>query len=424
MPDVVVPRPRDLEHRAARTTVTVTGPDGRPLADTEVVVAQRRHELVLGNIGFDFLALANGETDGPRPAFGGAHGDFEHLADLWLDLFNTATLPFYWRGFEPEEGHPDTARLRRTAEWFRERGVVVKGHPLVWHTQAPKWLLAYSDDEVEALLRARVTREAGGFAGLVDMWDAINEVVIMPVFTAEENAVTRLAQRVGRVGMVKLAFDTARAANPAATLLINDFDLGPQYERLIEDCLAAGVRLDAIGIQSHMHQGYWGEEKTGRILERYARFGLPLHWTETTLVSGHVMPPEIEDLNDYQVESWPSTPQGEARQADELVRHYRTLVAHPAVQAITYWGLTDDGAWLNAPAGLVRADGTPKPAYDELLALVKGAWWLAPTTVRTDGAGRFTLDAFRGDYTVTAGGSAAPVTLAAGAAAAEARLPA
>ena len=29
------------------------------------------------------------------------------------------------------------------------------------------------------------------------------------------------------------------------------------------------------------------------------------------------MPPEIVDLNDYQVESWPSTPEGEARQADE-----------------------------------------------------------------------------------------------------------
>ena len=40
------------------------------------------------------------------------------------------------------------------------------------------------------------------------------------------------------------------------------------------------------------------------------------------------MPPEIEDLNDYQVESWPSTPEGEQRQADEIVRNYRTLVSH------------------------------------------------------------------------------------------------
>ena len=95
------------------------------------------------------------------------------------------------------------------------------------------------------------------------------------------------------------------------------------------------------------------------------------------------MPAHIEDLNDHQVASWPSTPEGEARQADEIERHYRTLVGHPAVQAATYWGITDDGAWLGAPAGLVRADGTPKPAYDALRRLVKDEWWLAPTTLRT-----------------------------------------
>ncbi len=414
MPDVVVPRPTGLDHRTARTAVTVTGPDGRPLAGTEVTVAQRRHAFTFGNIGFDFVALANDEHDGPQNVFGGARDNLEQLAELWLDVFNTATLPFYWRGFEPERGPPDTARLLTTARWFRDRGVAVKGHPLVWHTLAPQWLLPLSDDEVAATARARVTREVSDFAGVIDTWDAINEVVILPVFTAEENAITRLAQRDGRIALVKLAFETARAANPGVTLLLNDFDLSERYERLVEEVLAAGVRIDALGLQSHMHQGYWGEEKTGRILERFARFGLPLHWTETTLLSGDLMPPEIDDLNDFQVRSWPSTPEGEARQADELVRHYRALVGHPAVQAITYWGITDDGAWLGAPAGPVRADGTPKPAYDELRRLVKDEWWLPATTVRTDEAGRFTLDAFLGDYTVTAAGSETTVTLAAG----------
>jgi GH35 family endo-1,4-beta-xylanase len=410
MPDVVVHRPADLAHRTTRATVTVIGPDGRPVADTAVVVAQRRHAFTFGNIGFDLVALANGEPDASGD-FAGAHGNLEHLAQLWLDVFNTATLPFYWRRFERERGRPDTARLLRAARWFRERGVALKGHPLVWHTLAPRWLMPLSDDEVEAAARARVTREVTDFAGLVDTWDAINEAVIMPVFTAEENAITRLARRRGRVGMVRLAFETARAANPGATLLLNDFDLSPRYEALIEEILAAGIRIDALGLQSHMHQGYWGEERTQRILERFARFGLPLHWTETTLVSGHLMPPQIEDLNDYQPPSWPSTAEGEARQADEIVRHYRTLVGHPAVQAITYWGITDDGSWLGAPAGLVRTDGTPKPAYDELRRLVKDEWWLAPTTVRTDDDGAFTLDAWLGDYTVAAGSASAGLSL-------------
>jgi GH35 family endo-1,4-beta-xylanase len=302
----------------------------------------------------------------------------------------------------------------QAARWFRERGVPVKGHPLAWHTLAPAWLDALSEEEVEHAVRERITREVTDFAGVIDTWDAINEVVIMPVFEKEQNGLTRLAQRDGRVAMVRLAFETARAANPDAVLLLNDFDMSPAYERLVEDCLDAGIRIDALGLQSHMHQGYWGEEKMLAVLDRFARFGLPLHLTETTLLSGDLMPPEIEDLNDYQVPSWPSTPAGEERQADELTRHYRTLFGHPAVEAAVYWGITDDGAWLGAPAGLVRADATPKPAYEALHGLVKGEWWLPETVVRTDAEGRFVLDAFRGDYAVAAGGATATVTLGSG----------
>jgi hypothetical protein len=116
------------------------------------------------------------------------------------------------------------------------------------------------------------------------------------------------------------------------------------------------------------------------------------------------MPAGIVDLNDYQVGDWPSTPEGEVRQADELERHYRSLLSHPAVEAITYWGITDAGAWLGAPIGLVRADGTPKPSYEALRALVKGAWWLPPTTAVTDENGSITVTGFAGDYELTAAG--------------------
>ena len=186
------------------------------------------------------------------------------------------------------------------------------------------------------------------------------------------------------------------------TLVLNDFDLSSAYECLIEGVLEAGIRIDAIGLQTHMHQGYRGEEWTLEMLDRFARYGLPLQLTETSLVSGDLMPPDIVDLNDYRIADWPTTPDGEARQADEVVRHYRTLVGHPAVQAITYWGLTDSGAWLGAPVGLVRRDGTTKPAYEALRDLIRGAWWLGPTTMRTDEAGRIRVRGFLGDYAVAA----------------------
>ncbi len=270
----------------------------------------------------------------------------------------------------------------------------------MWHTVQPRWLLDHDLAETERLQRERIRREVADFRGLVDTWDAINEVVIMPVFTAEDNGITRLARANGRFHAIRLAFEEARATNPDVTLLINDFDLSTAYECLIEGLLEAGVRIDAIGLQTHMHQGYRGEDEVLGIVDRFARYGLPLHFTETSLVSGQLMPPEIVDLNDYVVDSWPSTPDGEARQADELVRHYRSLVSHPAVAAITYWGITDRDAWLGAPIGLVRADGTPKPSCTALHELIKNEWWLPPTQVRTDEAGRVRVRGFLGDYTV------------------------
>lgn len=393
------PRPDPaLAHRTASTLVEVRDADGHPLAETDVVVEQVDHEFGFGCIGFELLppSPAASEEDPVSDA------EREVMAAQWFELFNTATLPFYWGQHEPEEGAPQTDRLRRGAQWFAGRGVRLKGHPLAWHTLAPPWLRGRDLEEVERLLRVRITREVTAFTGLIDTWDAINEVVIMPVFTAEDNAITPLARRLGRIGITRLAFETARAANPSATLLLNDFDMSTAYDTLVEGVLEAGVQVDALGLQSHMHQGWWGEEKTLEVLERFSRYGLPLHLTETTLVSGDLMPAHVEDLNDHVVEpgGWPSTPEGEARQAEELERHYRTVLSHPSVESITWWGLWDRFAWLHAPAGLVRPDGTPKPAYDTLRRLVRQEWWLSPTTVRTDGDGRLPLTGWLGRYAV------------------------
>ncbi|WP_051760488.1 endo-1,4-beta-xylanase [Herbidospora cretacea] len=375
-------------HRVADALVTVTA-DQTPVAGQDVLVRQTDHEFLFGCTGF--------ERDIP-------------LADHWFGLFNFATLPFYWAQFEGEMGNPQTEKLMGMASFFKDRGVPVKGHPLAWHTLAPDWLLDLNNGEIAAAQVARITREVTDFAGVIDMWDVINEVVIMPIFDKYDNGITHLCRDIGRIPMIRMVFDAARHANPGATLLLNDFDMSAAYECLIEGVLEAGVRIDALGLQSHMHQGYWGEERTLETLDRFSRYGLPIHFTETTIVSGHLMPPEIVDLNDYQIDEWPSTPEGEERQADEIVRHYRTLVGHPAVRAITYWGI-QDGEWLGAPGGFLRADGSPKPSYHALRNLVRGEWWLPETTMRTDEEGRIPLKGFRGTYTIEHKGRTGTVTL-------------
>ena len=317
--------------------------------------------MLYGCGGFDMIPYTNGGENDPF---------LKERAEKWLALFDYATLPFYWGRYEPTEGEPAFESLYRAASFLKDHGVKVKGHPLCWHTVCADWLMKYDDSTILDKQLKRIDREVSAFKGVIDIWDVINEVVIMPVFDKYDNAVTRICKRYGRVPLVKEVFAAAKAANPDAVLLINDFNLSEDYASLIDSCLEAGVPISAIGLQTHQHQGYMGQEKLEEILRRFERFGLPLHFTENTLVSGHLMPGDIIDLNDYQIPSWPGTKEGEERQTRQMEEMYRILSAHPLVSAVTNWDFAD-GGWLGAPSGLIRKDNSSKPAYDMLMKLKK-----------------------------------------------------
>lgn len=387
----------DIEkNRMNDITLTVLKPDGTPLANQEVTIEQTNHQFLFGTAAFDLVPLTSGDYVGE------AKEQAEGRAEKITALFNAATLPFYWARFEPQRGKPLTEKVKNAARWCLDHNMVTKGHPLCWHTLTADWLLEMSNEEILQEQTTRIKRDMSDFHGLIDMWDVINEAIIMPVFDKYDNGVTRLCKELGRIKTIKIMFDTARETNLTATLLINDFDVSSAYDILVEGCLEAGIRFDVIGIQSHMHQGWWGVEKTLKVLENFERFNLPIHFTEMTLVSGHLMPPEIIDLNDYQVTDWPTTPEGEERQAEQALHHYKTLFAHPLVEGITWWD-SSDGGWLNAPAGLLRKDGSVKPAYEELTKLIKDEWWMPPTKLNTNEMGQVNLNCFFGEYKLTHG---------------------
>ena len=374
-------------HRIGEAVVRVVDKAGNPVADKELVLNQKSHQFLFGSGAFDFL-----EYEGKK-------GDPERL-EKWLALLNYGTLPFYWGRYEPKEGYPEFESCMEAAKILRSNNVTIKGHPLCWHTVCADWLMEYPDEVILDKQLARINREVTAFRGVIDIWDVINEVVIMPVFDKYDNAVTRLCKRYGQVGLVKEVFAAAKAANPDGTFLINDFNTSPKYEELIEKCLDAGVEFSAIGIQSHQHQGYWGKEKLYDVLKRFSRFGIPIHFTENTLVSGTLIPEYIEDLNDWQVTEWPTTPEGESRQAEQWEEMYRILFADPNVKAITGWDFAD-GAWLNAPSGLVTTDNRSKPAYDKLLSLVKGEWWTKDETIHTNSEGIVSVKGTKGAYEIS-----------------------
>lgn len=386
----------ELAHRMASKTIKLVDAAGNPVSGKEVAIHQTNHQFLFGCGIFDAIEVANQNVPADRLAF------LEQKLDLFLDVFNFATLPFYWGMFEPEKGKPRTKELQVAAKWLKERNIAVKGHPLCWHTATVPWLLDLTNEEILKAQFARIERDVADFKGLIDMWDVINEVVIMPIFDKYDNGITRISKDLGRVGIIKEMFAKTREMNPGATLLLNDFNTSINYEILIDGCLNAGISIDAIGIQSHQHQGYWGREKLEEVLERFSHFGLPIHFTENTLTSGHTMPADIEDLNDYRIPDWPSTPEFEERQAREVEEMYSILFKHPLVEGITAWNFSDEGAWLGAPAGLVRKDNTPKPAYELLKRLIKDEW-STHVTETTDDAGTVSFDGFLGDYELVCG---------------------
>ena len=373
---------RIRKHRTAETTLTVTDGDGNPLSNTEATVTMRRHKFLFGCNVYRWGGLKDKKLENA-------------YRRRFAELLNFATLPFYWGGYERRRGKPDEARLRAMAEWCRRQGIRTKGHPLVWHEVPARWHEDLPLGELRRLQLARVEREIKAFAGLIDTWDVVNEAIVMP---ERPEPVGRLCKEMGNVKLIAAAFEVARKTHPKATLLLNDYIHDERFVQLIRRCLDAKVSLDVVGIQSHMHGGYMGPRKVWEACERFAQFGKPLHWTEATILSGRLKTWKRFD----RVADWGSTPAGEKRQAAQAAEFYRVLFSHPSVEAITWWDFSDNGSWQSAPAGLVRTDMTPKPAYHELMKLIKGDWWTGPLTLTTDAAGRTEFRGFLGDYELRA----------------------
>jgi GH35 family endo-1,4-beta-xylanase len=294
--------------------------------------------------------------------------------------------------------------------------VTAKGHPLIW-TIEPEWASAHfappegewasegRTTYAEALLYERVRREVAAFKGQIDVWDVINEVVNGPnqARSRGANCVLQLYERYGQHELIRRSFEIARQANPNAKLLINEHRRFAGYDELLDRALDDGVSIDAIGLQSHMLHRYWGIEELSDVCERFAKYGLPIHFTEISIPSGI----DLLDVQNHLVSAeelavarWQESPEHEALQAERAVEWYTTLFSHPSVEAITWWDLTDGDAAQGAPRGLLRADNSKKPAYHALRDLIKGTWWTDRIQARTDAQGRVRLSGYLGDYAV------------------------
>lgn len=389
---------RIQEHRTAEVVVRVLDAEGKPLpADTEVRIEQTNHAFLFGCNIFSLDRFKTAEEN-------------EAYATHFAELLNFATLPFYWWAYEPEPDRPGHDRIVHLAQWCKEHNVQVKGHPLAWNYVDPKWLP--QDVELARTLQmARIFRETAHFKDTLGIWDVVNEATAYDRAECLKNApmTTRIIREAGVGPYLRQAFRAARAANPQATLIINDYREGEDYASKVLNELVdeqGKPMYDVIGIQSHQHGGAWSVQHTWEVCERFKRYGKPLHFTETTFVSGK----QGWGLADADPAfKWESTPEGEQRQADDAERFYTVLFSHPAVEAITWWDFADGMAWQRAPAGMMDEKMQPKPVYHRLKGLIKGKWWTQTTTTLDEG-GQARFRGFFGTYRITLGtGDAARV---------------
>ncbi|MDQ2799272.1 MAG: endo-1,4-beta-xylanase [Armatimonadota bacterium] len=367
------------KYRKGDLTVSVQDVKGHPVKNASVSVQQTRHAFLFGA---NIFGLNPADTSATQKGY----------QERFTRLLNYATLPFYYGAFEGTQGKPDYARLDTMAQWCAAHNIATKGHPLVWHEVWPAWAPKDADASIP-LLHQRVTDIVTHYKPTIHIWDVVNEANGPDVKTGEGAWIARD----GAAKVVGTALTWARAAGQGTpeTFLYNDYNMGDANVALLTQMQKDGHLPDVIGLQSHMHGGVWPMQQVWATCERFAQFGRPLHFTETTVLSGPKPTDAVTATN------WVTTPEGENSQADYVAQFYTLLFSHPSVRGITWWDLSDLNAWQNAPAGLIRKDMSPKPAYTRLMTLIHHDWWTSANG-RTDGKGHYKTRAFYGDYTLTA----------------------
>ena len=361
--------------RKGYVRVIVKDANGKPIQNARVKLEQLKHQFLFGAnlFGLDPEDASEAQLTYQK---------------RFLEVFNFATLPFYWGGFERKRGEPEYDRLDAMVAWGLEHGLTLKGHPLVWQGVYPGW--APNDAATtELLLQARVTDLVGRYKGKIQYWDLVNEASSASQY---DNGLGAWAKRDGAARIVSASLGWARAAGERKSRFVyNDYDTGQANTALLGQLAQAKDLPDAIGLQSHMLQEPWPIMQVWKVMATFAKFQKPIHFTEVGVLSGVPL-----ESGKPAPKPWPSTPSGEAKQANYVTKFYTLLFSHPAVTAITWWDLPDK----NSPSGWLRADMTAKPVFDRMRRLIREKWWTNKSGL-TNVDGEFRVRAFLGSHRVS-----------------------
>jgi GH35 family endo-1,4-beta-xylanase len=221
-------------------------------------------------------------------------------------------------------------------------GMKVRGHTLAWHQQNPTWLTntTWDPETLKVVLKEHIDSVVGHYKGKILAWDVVNEAFNDGTGSLRVTG-SPWAATLG-AGYIDLAFQEARAVDPAALLFYNDYNLetpGLKQDSVfarLSGMKARGIPIDGIGFQSHFQvnadaTGVPSKETLIATFNRFAALGLKIHITEL----------------DIRVRTPGATPAELTAQNQGFANITAACLAVPACEAMVVWGLNDGESWVN-----------------------------------------------------------------------------
>lgn len=314
-------------------------------------------------------------------------------ADLAASQFNCLTPEncMKWDATEPQEGKFNFAAGDDLVRYAQKNKIKIHGHTLIWHSQTPQWVFQGPNGQraTRELVLKRMKNHIEGvmkhYKGKVDAWDVVNEAF-------NEDGTLRNSQWKQIVGddFIEKAFEFARAADPSAKLVYNDYNADTPSKRdgiakLAKELKKKGL-IDAVGMQGHYLLDYPSSKQIEDAIKKYADAGVMVMVTEMDVdvlprSNGRVTA-DISATQEYQDKNNPYTnglpDEVNKKLADRYADIFKVFLKHSKVMySVTVWGLDDGTSWLNGFPVRGRTNHPllfdrqlkAKPCYDALVKL-------------------------------------------------------
>lgn len=258
-----------------------------------------------------------------------------------------------WIDLRPDRHIFDFTQPDRQLAFAEKHGLEMRGHTLAWHGAMPDWTETIaSAEEAKNELVSHIQTVVGRYKGRIPSWDVCNEPIAEKPTRGAPIRDSIWQRHLGR-DYIELALRTTAAVDPAARLVINDYNFEQPTDEsrarrkffldLIRDLKTRGVPLHAVGIQGHI-QSDTAIDRSGltAFIAEIDAMGLGVLVTELDVIDKSLPGPEAER---------------DAAVANIAKQFLGAIGAACRPEAVLTWGISDRFTWV--PIWFTRDDGLP-----------------------------------------------------------------